>query len=201
MLGETVDKHMDKHFKACKSAEALDNGLLCSEKFLGYTESFVQTKTMKAIADQCKVNGLGFTYMDTGAENNAAGAADANLGQKELTRTSSGTLCEESYNGHWSHQTRHSTCRCKNRNQSNKSGELESTVLMGYINFGRNVRLNRCKERMNLSKSDPDHSSQANGHENYKKGTALKVPLPVNDRYKKAFGIPHIPPCEYYDTV
>lgn len=41
MLGETIKKHVDKYFEACKAANALGKRLLCSDVVLAVIASFV----------------------------------------------------------------------------------------------------------------------------------------------------------------
>lgn len=65
VLRETTNKHMDKNFAAGKSAEALGKRMLSNDEFRNPIASLVQTKTMGAIADQCNVEILRTTSMET----------------------------------------------------------------------------------------------------------------------------------------
>lgn len=82
-IGGKIYKHVDKYFEASKATKELGKGFLRNEEFLAPKESFVQTRAVEAIADQCWVNVFRNTSMTTSANMDAAVAAVAYLVERE----------------------------------------------------------------------------------------------------------------------
>lgn len=77
VLGETVEKHVDRYFQAVKATEQHGERLLRSKRFLAPIVSFVQTDSMDAITDQHSVNIFASPFKATDAKEDAVVTAEA----------------------------------------------------------------------------------------------------------------------------
>lgn len=121
VVGDTINKRVVQYVEANKPAETLAKRLLCNDDIPAPIASLVQMHTMHAISTHREVDVFRSTSMATNAKEDAAVAADAELVQNTLARTSSKSFSEEIYVRLNSRQARHHSYSCTRRNRNHKS--------------------------------------------------------------------------------
>lgn len=112
LLGETIDKHVQKHLEPGKLAEADWKRLICIHEVIDPKESLVQPSTIYATDEQCSGGFFVCISMATSAKNDEAMATKANLVPEAPACTISEGSCKEDHN---------SSHICRNRATSGAS--------------------------------------------------------------------------------
>lgn len=110
MLGEMIEKHVDKYFEAGNAIKAFGSNLVPSDKLLGLIASSGPNETMTAPADRPGIREFRSLSVETGAKKQGAMAADDSIGQWAQAGTSSERWSGESCKRCKSRQTCHRTC-------------------------------------------------------------------------------------------
>lgn len=110
MLAEKIDRKAEYYLESCKGAEAPGKRWIGNEEFLALISSLAQTRILDARVDQRGADVFGPTYMVTGAKNDPAAKAEANIVNEATACPSSESSSEERFKGRMSCRTHHRTC-------------------------------------------------------------------------------------------
>lgn len=76
MVGETIDKHVDKYFETGKAAEALDKRLLRNDGFLVPTALFVYARKKDAFAAMMRLRTQNHAHGNAGHQKCSRGSRE-----------------------------------------------------------------------------------------------------------------------------
>lgn len=103
VLGDRIEKHVEKYFEAGNVAEALRERLFPNKDFLTFIILLVQTNSIDGIADQTRADVIGSISIAAPANKDATVAAQSRVEQGALACTISEGSGEDSSKGCKSH--------------------------------------------------------------------------------------------------
>lgn len=137
VLGEIVEKHVDKQFEAGKASEAFAKMLLCNDEFPTQIASFAHEKIMDAISGQSQVGQTEYRSLETSANKHEVVPAEDSFGQGAQECMSSKSSSKQSDKDSKSCRARCSTCSQNHLSRSKTSSESDLTLSMSNTDSGR----------------------------------------------------------------